>query len=224
MKRTLINWLGLLGIVSFLSYAAAVVFSPLAYPGYDWMSRAVSDLSAADAPSLGLWTRLSAFYGLGGIACITLVAVSIQGKLDRGLRVGTYLFAVMQWVSGVGYTMFPLTSAEYTESAAGVADAVGTMMESVQDAGHIVVTALVVALSIVSLLVILVSGYRRKRYVSLALWASAALILMMAGGIGVGVVPKEVFGLFQRFSNLAATGFNAVLGVYLFQGFGRYRE
>lgn len=37
MGRSRIQWLGLLGVVSFLSYAAAVVFSPLAYPGYDWM-------------------------------------------------------------------------------------------------------------------------------------------------------------------------------------------
>jgi hypothetical membrane protein len=43
MKRQLINWLGLLGSISLLSYTAAVVFSPLAYPGYDWMSQAVSD-------------------------------------------------------------------------------------------------------------------------------------------------------------------------------------
>ena len=52
MKKPLIQKLGLLGIVSLLSYTAAVVFSPLAYPGYDWMAQAVSDLSAADAPSL----------------------------------------------------------------------------------------------------------------------------------------------------------------------------
>ena len=52
MKRTLVQKLGLLGIVSFLSCTAAVVFSPLAYPGYRWMAQAVSDLSAANAPSL----------------------------------------------------------------------------------------------------------------------------------------------------------------------------
>ena len=59
MKKTFLQKLGLLGIVSLLSYTAAVVFSPLAYPGYDWMAQAVSDLSAADAPSLALWNRLS---------------------------------------------------------------------------------------------------------------------------------------------------------------------
>ena len=37
MKRTLINYLGLLGLVSLISYTFAVVFSPLAYPNYHWM-------------------------------------------------------------------------------------------------------------------------------------------------------------------------------------------
>lgn len=48
MKKSLLNYCGLLGIVAFLSYTAAVVFSPMAYPGYDWMAQAVSDLSAAN--------------------------------------------------------------------------------------------------------------------------------------------------------------------------------
>lgn len=37
---------GFFGLISFLSYLIAVIFSPLAYPGYDWMSQAVSVLSA----------------------------------------------------------------------------------------------------------------------------------------------------------------------------------
>lgn len=49
------NYCGLLGIVALLSYTVAVVFSPLDYPGYNWMAQAVSDLSASNAPSLGLW-------------------------------------------------------------------------------------------------------------------------------------------------------------------------
>ena len=55
MKRDFINYCGLFGIVAFLSYTAAVVVLPLAYPGYNWMAQAVSDLSASNAPSLGLW-------------------------------------------------------------------------------------------------------------------------------------------------------------------------
>ena len=73
MEKSLIQKLGLLGIVSFLSYTAAVVFAPLTYPGYDWMAQAVSDLSAADAPSLALWNQLSALYNVCEVACVTIV-------------------------------------------------------------------------------------------------------------------------------------------------------
>ncbi len=50
-ERKLINWVGLFGIISLISYALAVIISPLAYPGYNWMEQAVSDLSADNAPS-----------------------------------------------------------------------------------------------------------------------------------------------------------------------------
>ena len=80
MKRTLTQKLGLLGVVSLLSYTAAVVLSPLAYPGYDWMAQAVSDLSAADAPSLALWNQLSAGYNACEVVCATVVCIGIQGR------------------------------------------------------------------------------------------------------------------------------------------------
>lgn len=52
MKRKLINRVGLLGIISLISYSLAVIISPMAYPGYNWMEQAVSDLSADSAPSM----------------------------------------------------------------------------------------------------------------------------------------------------------------------------
>ena len=95
MKKTLIQKLGLLGIVSFLSYTAAVIFAPLAYPGYNWLSQAVSDLSAANAPSLALWNQLTAFYNVCEVVCVAVVCIGIQGQKTKLLRIGVYLFAVM---------------------------------------------------------------------------------------------------------------------------------
>lgn len=204
-KRDLIQWCGLIGVISFLSYVAAVIFSPLAYPGYNWMAQAVSDLSADNAPSRILWNQLSSLSGVGSVVCVMLVCVFIQGKLTKSLRVGIYLFAVMTWLSAVGYTMFPLTDSGFA----------GTL----QDIMHVVVTVLVVVLSIASLLVILIGGFRQQQYRSLALWAALALLLMIAGAIGVNIVPIQYFGIPERFSVIAAMGFNAVLGVYLFRGF-----
>ena len=206
MNRSLINWLGLLGVVSLLSYTAAVIFSPLAYPGYNWMAQAVSDLSAENAPSRMLWLRLSSLYGACGVVSIMAVCVFVKNRLNKTMRLGIYLFAGMNWISYVGYTIFPL-------SGSGNAGAF-------QDIMHLyAVTASVVLLSIASLVLIMTGGYRDKKHRSLAVWATAALFFMCAGAIGTGVVPREFFGIPERFSVFAATGYNAVLGMSMFRGF-----
>lgn len=79
---------------------------------------------------------------------------------------------------------------------------------------HLVVTALVVLLSISFLILIMTGGYRRRFYPSLAHWATADLSLMLLGAVGMAVVPWSI----SVSLNVAAAGFNAVLGVYLFNG------
>lgn len=204
MKKPLIQKLGLLGVVSFLSYAAAVVFAPLAYPGYDWMAQAVSNLSAANAPSLALWNRLTALYNVCEVACVTVVCIGIQGKRTKLLRVGVYIFAVMEWVSAVGFRAFPLTDSGFA----------GTF----QDTMHIAVTGVVVLLSIVSLVIIIIAGAKDRSCRSYGVCAGIALAMMLVGAVGMKLVPAEYFGVVERFSVFAATGFNAALGIHLFAG------
>ena len=204
MKKTLLQRLGLLGVVSFLSYAAAVVFAPLAYPGYNWMAQAVSDLSAANAPSLALWNQLSALYNVCEVVCVTVVCIGIQGRKTKLLRSGIYLFAVMEWISAVGYRMFPLSDSGYAGAF--------------QDVMHMAVTALVVLLSIVSLVIIIVAGAKSKSCRSYGVCAAVALAMMLVGAMGMTIVPAEYFGVVERFSVFAATGFNAALGIHLFCG------
>ena len=202
MKRTLTQKLGLLGVLSFFSYAAAVALAPLAYPGYDWMAQAVSDLSAANAPSLPLWNRLSSLYNACEIPCVMMVCVGIQGRKTRLLRVGIYVFAAMEWVSAVGFRMFPLSDSGYA----------GTF----QDRMHILTTALVVILSLVSLILIILAGIRNKGCRSYGICAAVALGMMLVGALGMNLVDAAYFGIVERFSVFAATGFNAALGIHLF--------
>lgn len=206
-KRTMINRLGLLGVIAFISYAAAVIFSPLAYPGYDWMSQAVSDLSADNSPSKLLWKQLAAPYDKCTLVCLMAVCVFIHGKLNKPLRVGIYLFTVMNWISGIGYSMFPLSDSGYEGKF--------------QDVMHLyVVTPLVVMLSIASLIVIMVGGFRSKgQYRYLAVGAAVSLALMFIGAVGTKAVPKEYFGIVERCSVFAATGYTCLLGICLFFGF-----
>ena len=202
MKKSLLQRLGLLGVVSFLSYTAAVVFAPLVYPGYNWMAQAVSDLSAANAPSLALWNQLSALYNVCEVVCLTVVCIGIHGRKTKLLRSGIYLFAVMEWISAVGYRMFPLSSSGYAGAF--------------QDVMHMAVTALVVLLSIVSLVIIIVAGAKSKSCRSYGVCAAVALAMMLVGAMGIKLVPAAYFGAVERFSLFAATGFNAALGIHLF--------
>ena len=208
MRRKLIHWLGLTGVLALLSYTAAVVFSPLAYPGYNWMAQAVSDLSAEAAPSRQLWNQLAAPYNICGVVCATCAALFVSQKRvsTRLFRVGIYLFMAMNWVSALGYGVFPLTDG-------------GKEIASFQEMMHMVVTVAVVLLSIASLVCLIISGCREKSVRGIGLWAALALVLMMVGSIGTGIVPPQYFGIVERFSVFAAVGFNAVLGIYLFHGF-----
>ena len=202
-KKSFLNYCGLLGIVALLSYTAAVVFSPLAYPGYNWMAQAVSDLSATNAPSLRLWNQLSSLYNISTLICAMMVCAGIQGKGSRLLRTGIYLFTAMEWISAVGFSMFPLSDSGYA----------GTF----QDKMHILSTILVVLLSIVSLVMLIIAGVKRKEYRSFGVFAGIALGMMLVGALGMNIVPKEYFGVVERFSVFAAVGYNAVLGIELFR-------
>ena len=174
------------------------------------MEQAVSDLSADNAPSKALWDQLSALYGSCGLVSVTCASVYIaDNKVSARLfRTGIYLFATMNWVSNAGYRMFPLADA-------------GKEIASFQEMMHIVVTVLVVLLSIISLVILVIAGSRYKEVKRLGCWAAVALTLMMIGAIGTGIAPPQYFGIVERCSVFAATGYNAVLGWYLFKGFGQ---
>lgn len=166
------------------------------------MAQAVSDLSAANAPSLALWNQLSALYNVCEVVCVTVVCIGIQGRKTKLLRSGIYLFAVMEWISAVGYRMFPLSSSGYAGAF--------------QDVMHMAVTALVVLLSIASLVIIIVAGAKSKSCRSYGVCAAVALAMMLVGAMGMKLVPAAYLGVVERFSVFAATGFNAALGIHLF--------
>ena len=174
MKKSLVRKFGLLG-----------------YPGYDWLSQAVSDLSAANAPSLALWNLRTAFYNVCEVVCLTVVCIGVQGQKNKLLRVGIYLFAVMEWISAVGYRAFPLSDS----GSAG----------AFQDVMHMVITACVVLLSIASLSVIIIAGAKNKDCRSYGICAAVALAMMLVGALAItgnilfygksGFVPAKTKGV-----------------------------
>lgn len=195
--------LGILGVISLLSYTAMVVFSPLAYPGYDWLSMAVSDLSAEGAPSEDLASQLNALFGPCGLVSIMAICVGVVGCKSKMLKLGIYFFTAMEWACNVGYDLFPW-----------VKDAPASNPQNIM---HLLVTVLVVVLSLTSL-VLIAFGAQKEQMRSLSIWAIVCLAAMTIGPIGTALLPKAVFGLFERFSTFSAVLFNAVLGIYLAKG------
>ena len=202
--------LGICGLISLLSYTTMVLFSPLAYHGYDWMSIAVSDLSAEGAPSQALAGQLNALYGPCGIVSIMAVCVAVEFCKSKSFKTGIFCFAAMEWISDVGYKMFPW-----------VKDAANSHPQNVM---HLIVTALVVIFSLAALILIII-GAGKEKMKSIRIWAIICLAAMLLGPLGTALMPKSVFGIFERFSTFSAVIFNAVLGIYLYTGrLGKFQK
>lgn len=105
--------------------------------------------------------------------------------------------------TAAGYSMFPLSDSGYA----------GTF----QDQMHILSTVFVVLLSIVSLILLIIVGIKDRAYRTYGIFAGIALGMMLVGALGMNIVPKDYFGIVERFSVFAAVGYNAVLGVELFR-------
>ena len=199
-NKKLINYFCLSGIISIIFYILHDVIGTMNYPGYNWMSQAVSDLTATDAPSFVVASGFVTVYKILNCLCCALLCILMKNENKKSLRIGIYLFAIMNFISAIGYALFPLSSAGYDGS--------------VQSFIHVyVLTALVVILSIISLIVISVGAFKSK-YKILGILAIVALILMFIGAVGSANVSKEIFGVIERFSTYSAVVFTGVLGLY----------
>ena len=200
-NKKLINYFCLSGIISIIFYILHDVIGTMNYPGYNWMSQAVSDLTATDAPSFVVASGFVTVYKILNCLCCALLCILMKNENKKSLRIGIYLFAIMNFISAIGYALFPLSSAGYDGS--------------VQSFIHVyVLTALVVILSIISLIVISVGAFKSK-YKILGILAIVALILMFIGAVGSANVSKEIFGVIERFSTYSAVVFTGVLRIFV---------
>ena len=201
MNSKLIRLLSLSGVVAAVFYFLHVYFGIQNYPNYSSMSQAVSDLTATDAPSFIIASRFSALYSMFAVLGCTFLCLIITDQINKTFRLGIYLYTIMNWVSSIGYTLFPLSGKGYQ----------GTF----QDIIHFyVVTIAVVLLSIVSLILIFIGGRRNKETKTIAILGLVALLLMFLGSIGTGVAPKEYFGVLERFSVFSVVIYTALLGLF----------
>jgi len=198
-------WLLISGILNAVFYLLHDCIGARFYPGYNWMAQAVSDLTATDAPSRLIASELTKIHGIFSCVACTLICISAKvlwkEASEKILRLGIYLFVAMHWISAIGYSLFPLTGSGYDGSF--------------QSFVHVyVITVLVVLLSIVSLILIAVGGFKSGNKV-------LAFLLMFLGAAGSAAVPRAYFGIVERFSTYSAVCFTAVIAVIAFSKFGK---
>ena len=73
-----------------------------------------------------------------------------------------------------------------------------------------------VLLSIISVILIAIGALKEKHSI-LGVLAVLSLILMFVGAAGSGIVPREYFGVIERFSTYSAVVFTGILGIYGFK-------
>ena len=186
------------GIISVIFYLLHDVIGGAHYKGYNWMSQAVSDLTSIDSPSFYIANKYLTIYKISNFICCVLLCI-INSEKNRILKIGVYLFTLMNGISFIGYTLFPLSSSGYDGSF--------------QSFIHVyIITGSVVLLSIISISLISVGSFKDKDKV-FGLLSILSLIMMFIGAFGVSKFNQQYFGLFERFSIYSTVAFTGIIGI-----------
>src|SRR5215471_12205292 len=102
------------GVLASLLYIAMNIFIPFLYPGYNWISQTVSELSAIDAPTRPLWVVFGTIYTLLVVVFGWGVLKSVSGK--RVLRVAGILLILH---GTLGLTWSPMHQRELLAAGGG---------------------------------------------------------------------------------------------------------
>ena len=195
-----INWFCLSGIIALIFYLLHDIIGAMNYPNYDWLSQAVSDLTATDSKSYIIANGLTSVYGIFSCLCCTMVYISMKEE-NKKFKIGVFIYMIMSYISAIGYSLFPLTGSGYD----------GTIQSFI----HVyIITTIVVLSSIISLILIWIGA--KKEHKTISYIAILSLLFMFLGSIGSAIVSKEYFGLVERFSTYSAVVFTAMLGLYGF--------
>lgn len=85
-KKKLINWLCLSGVLSVIFYLLHDVVGAMNYPGYNWMSQAVSDLTATDSPAFVIASGYVTIYKIFSCICSVLVCILVKNETKKFLE------------------------------------------------------------------------------------------------------------------------------------------
>lgn len=189
------------GLLSSLLYVSADILAAARYPGYDYTSQAISEMSAIGAPTANLlaplYTLYSALFALFGAG----VWLAARGR--RSLRASS-IFLIAIAALGIGWAMFPM-------NARGAERTLTDVMHLVMGGAS--------SLFIIGAIVFGAAAFGRK----LRLYSAATVLVMLAFGYVMSMdvprvatnVPTPYLGITERVTMAAWLLWMAVLSVTL---------
>ena len=198
----IIKTLSLFGITGAVFYFAHVIFGRLFYKGYNPFSQAISDLTADNSPSKKIASAFSFLYGLFTVIFSISFYIYFKDDINKIVTLGSLFFCVMTLVSFFGYMFFPLSQAGFA----------GTF----KDKMHLVVTALVVVFTIVSLILFSIGFLKTGNYKYLGIISICTFAALLIGVILINKLPKEYFGIAERVNVYSIVIFTGILSLWMF--------
>jgi hypothetical protein len=171
------------------------------YEGYNPLAQAISDLTASNSPSRNIARPFSMLYGICAVIFSIGFFAYIKNKINKIITVSSLVFCVMNTISFLGYSFFPLSQSGYA----------GTF----QDKMHIIVTILVVLSTIFSLVLYSVGFLRTKEYKRLGVISIITLSILTAGAMLINIFPKEYFGVAERINVYSIIIYTGILSLWM---------
>lgn len=179
------------GVGAALLYIAMNIFTPFLYPGYNWVTQTVSELSAVDAPTRALWFPLGILYTVFVAAFGWGVLRSADG--NKFLRI----VGILLIIHGVlGLTWSPMHQREVLAAGSG----------TFTDIWHIVMSAITVLLMFLSIgfgAAALGKGFRIYSIITLIVFIVFGVFTFKEAPNMDKNLPTPYIGLWERI-NIAA--------------------
>jgi hypothetical membrane protein len=197
------RYLSLSGLLGGVFYFSHIIMGRIFYKGYNPLTQAVSDLTALNSPSRNIALIFSVLYGICTVIFVIYFFIYYKGKLNKIVSLGAFSFCIMAVISFLGYTFFPLSTSGYA----------GTF----QDKMHLLVTILVVAFTIISILLFCIGFFRTKNHKYLGIISLCAFIFLATGAMLVNILPKEYFGVAERINIYTVIIYTCILSAWMYK-------
>ncbi len=201
MKKNIVKLIPLLGILSVIFYFLHVILGEIFYEGYNPLAQAISDLTASNSPSKNIARLFSTLYGICTVCFSIGFFVYLKNKINKALTVSSFVFCVMNTISFLGYTFFPLSESGYAGAF--------------QDKMHLVVTVLVVLLTIISLVLFSIGFFKAKEHKWLTVISICTLLVLMTGAMLINILPKAYFGVAERINVYSIIIYTGILSLWM---------